>query len=299
MKLYPLKCKSVYKEMIWGAESWGLTCRSNGMTVIENEDYTGWTLEKLIQLQKEQLLGTQIYMGEEMIFPLLIKFIDANQDLSIQVHPDDEYANKTEQGLGKTEAWYIVDAKPDAQLVYGLQSNISKEDFIKAIEKNTVEDTLNYVKVYAGDIIYIPAGTVHAIGKGLYICEIQQNSDTTYRVYDYNRTDANGNLRELHIDQALDVMDFSNEMKPIIKEGQLDCSYFHFRVEEITMRTECKSSVEAFQVIVVLEGSTQISTSEYTVSAAAGETILIPAALGDYTMDGEAKVMVCIPKGKK
>lgn len=298
MNLYALKCKPIYKEMIWGGESWELTCRSNGMTIIENGDYAGWTLEDLIQLKKEQLLGTEIYTGEETIFPLLVKFIDANQDLSIQVHPDDEYAQKTGQGLGKTEAWYILSAEPGSRLVYGLKSEISKEDFITAIKNNTVEDTLHYVEVQTGDIIYIPAGTVHAVGKGLFLCEIQQNSDTTYRVYDYNRRDSNGNLRELHIDKAVDVIQFSNHRKPIIKDGEMDTPYFYFKVEEICLQKECKSNVEAFEVIVVLEGNIQISTLKQNVSVKAGETVLIPAALGDYFIDGEAKVIVCTPKAK-
>lgn len=299
MDLYALKCKPIYKEMIWGKERWELTCRSNGMTVIENGDYTGWTLEALIQLQKEQLLGTGIYTGEDMIFPLLVKFIEANQDLSIQVHPDDEYAQRIEQGLGKAEAWYVVNAEPDAQLVYGLKSDISKEDFIKAVQNNIVEDTLHYVKVQAGDIAYIPAGTVHAIGKGLYICEIQQNSDTTYRVYDYNRGNTDGNVRELHIDKALDVIKFSNEAKSITKEDELDTPYFYFRVEEINFKKEYKSDVEAFQVIVVLEGSVLVSTLKHHVEVETGETLLIPAALGSYFIDGQAKIIVCTPKVKK
>ena len=218
--LYPFKLKPVLKDIIWGgnrlaseygksenpnqkiAESWELTVHKNGVNIIENGEYAGKSLEDLFKLDKS--IVSSDYNSDK--FPLLIKFIDAGQNLSVQVHPDNDYAQKNENGeLGKTEMWYIIDAKPGAKIVYGLNNNYTREELQNLIDSGRFEDCLNYIEVKPGDVYFIPAGLVHAIGEGILIAEIQQNSDTTYRFYDYNRLEPDGKPRKLHVKQALDV----------------------------------------------------------------------------------------------
>ena len=202
---YPLLFEPILKEKIWGGdtlykkygmdlpspnigESWNIACHENGMSVVANGSLKGKTLEEVIHLRGRALLGTSL--GDEHIekFPLLIKILDATDILSVQVHPDDTYAKIHENGeLGKTEMWYVIDAKPDASLVYGVKEGTTREEFKAAIEGGYLEKYLKRLEVESGDVVFMPAGMVHAIGAGILICEIQQNSDTTYRVYDWNR----------------------------------------------------------------------------------------------------------------
>lgn len=185
------------------AESWELSTHKDGESVIRDGEYMGMSLSSFVAQDKENILGKNASKFE--FFPILIKFIDALDSLSIQVHPSDEYALTNEKEYGKTEMWYILDCEEDAFLYYGFNREITKEEFRKRLNDNTILDVLNKVYVKKGDVFFINAGTVHAIGKGIMICEIQQNSNTTYRVYDYNRKDKFGNLRDLHIDKAIDV----------------------------------------------------------------------------------------------
>lgn len=223
--MYSIKFEPVFKEKVWGGnklakylskdvsmdvkvgESWEIACHREGTSKIRNGEYKGLTLEELIKHYGDIVFGKSIEKITDR-FPLLIKFIDANDKLSVQVHPDDEYAMKFEDDFGKTEMWYIVDAEPGAKLVYGLKKGITKEDFIKAIENNDFDEILREIEVKKGDVVFIPAGTIHAIGKGILIAEIQQSSDITYRVYDWNRVGLDGKPRELHIEKALDVINF-------------------------------------------------------------------------------------------
>lgn len=237
---YPFKFREVYKNYIWGgrnlellgkvlpegrvSESWEASCHEDGLSVIDNGEFSGKTLYEVIQEKGAEILGEDIYITYEDRFPILIKFIDANDKLSVQVHPNDEYAKKYENNsLGKNEMWYIIAAKPGSKLICGLRDSVDKEKFKKACDEERVEECLNYIEVTKGDIINIPSGTVHAIGEGLLIAEIQQSSNVTYRIYDYNRRDDNGNKRELHLNKALEVINFSktsNELdsKQICKE---------------------------------------------------------------------------------
>ena len=220
--IYPLKLSYSTAHMLWGgrrlidewgkktnadilAETYELSIRSDRKSIIENGEYKGCTLDEYIKEQGNCTVSDK-YKGER--FPMLIKFIDAAKALSVQVHPDDEYAEKIENDSGKNEMWYIVDAVPDAKIVYGLKKSVTSEDFKKAIETQNYDSVLNYVDVKKGETYYIPAGLVHAIGAGIIIAEIQQNSDLTYRVYDYNRTDSNGNKRELHVEKAFDCVKY-------------------------------------------------------------------------------------------
>lgn len=216
-----LKLQPIFKDYIWGgqrlredfgfqsdlpklAEGWMLACHQAGMNTIDGGSYDGQPLEQVVEsVGKEALCGTNA--ARFPYFPVLIKLIDAKDNLSIQVHPDNDYARRVENEFGKTEMWYVLDAAPGAQLIYGFKEKISKEAFKAAIENNTLPQVLNHVDIHKGDVFFIEAGTVHAIGKGALIAEIQQNSNVTYRVYDYDRRGADGKPRELHVAKALDV----------------------------------------------------------------------------------------------
>lgn len=312
---YPLLFEPLYKNYIWGgrhleslgkklpegntAESWEIACHPDGTGIISNGEYKGLSLQELINEYKEKLLGTDIYQENNNKFPLLIKLIDANKDLSVQVHPDDKYAFANENGeLGKNEMWYVVDALPGTLLVSGLKSGITKEDFQKAINDNNVEDCLNFVEVNAGDCFNIPAGLVHAIGEGNLICEIQQNSNTTYRVYDYNRTDDQGNKRPLHVEKALDVIDFSERNKIrytglTIDDEALKRTYLvaneYFAVEKISFDGNFKENTEGerFHCYTVLDGLIEINGVEITKA----HSCLIPASAGKYEVSGRGTVI--------
>ena len=215
---YPMKLTAPLKDYLWGgtrlkeeygketalekvAESWELACHRDGHSVIANGPAEGQTLEAWLTRAGREMLGTNA--ARFPYFPLLVKLIDAHDDLSVQVHPDDDYALRIEGEYGKTEMWYIVDAAPGAELLYGFRREITKEEFRQRIADHTLLDAVCRVPVKKGDVFFIPAGTLHAIGKGILICEIQQNSNTTYRVYDYGRVGADGKLRDLHIDKGI------------------------------------------------------------------------------------------------
>lgn len=246
---YPFKFREVYKNYIWGgrnlellgkilpegkvSESWEASCHEDGLSVIDNGEFSGKTLYEVIKEKGEEILGENIYKIYKDKFPILIKFIDANDKLSVQVHPDDEYAKKCENNsLGKNEMWYIIAAKPKSRLICGLKHDIDKEKFKRACDEERVEDCLNYIEVTKGDIINIPSGTVHAIGEGLLIAEIQQSSNVTYRIYDYNRRDVNGNKRELNLNKALEVVNFSKTRKKLSNEQAFKQKYKGIRLSE-------------------------------------------------------------------
>ena len=300
MNKYPLKLAPVFKEIIWGgnklktdfgkkcdleklAESWELTVRNDGMNVITNGEYAGMTLGE--------------YLGDDAEgFPLLIKLIDACDKLSIQVHPNDEYAQKNEGEYGKTEMWYIVDALPGAKLVYGLK-DYDKETFAKAAVEGTLEKYLNFVDVHKGDVFFIPSGTVHAIGAGILIAEIQQSSNVTYRVYDYNRRGADGKLRPLHVEKALDVIvDYKEEdiEKIRFEDGKDDtaianCKYF--KVAHINGDTVIDAS-ENFVHVLCLDGKGKIG--RYSIKK--GDSFFIPAGSKPVKVTGEVEIITSMPK---
>lgn len=207
------------------AETWELSCHPDGPSYVANGEYAGETLSEYILMEGKKVTGTHSRHYSQ--FPLLIKFIDAKDDLSIQVHPDDEYAMKNEGQYGKTEMWYIVDCEEGASLYYGFSREVSKEEFEERIKNKTLLEVLNKVEVHKGDVLFIEPGTIHAIGKGNLIAEIQENSNVTYRVYDYGRKDANGKERDLHIEKALQV----TKRVPILRKKSfephiVDCDYF-------------------------------------------------------------------------
>ncbi len=315
MNLYPMKLAPAVKEIIWGgsklkqsygktapfeklAESWELTVRDDGMNVIENGEYAGKTLGEYIDEAGYGVIG-EGYDGDR--FPLLIKFIDACDRLSIQVHPSDEYSLKNEGEFGKTEVWYIVEAEEDAELVYGLSSDYTKEAFDKAVAENTVETLLHRVKVKAGDVYFIPSGLVHAIGKGILICEIQQNSNVTYRVYDYGRLGKDGKPRETHVEKAKDVivnfteseidaLRFANASE---RTPELICSCDKFTVNKYEF-TDIKLTADksSFLSVTFIEGEGEIVFAGEKFAFTKGDTYYIPAGMGDFAMHSSSAVAV-------
>lgn len=305
--MYPLKFTPIYCEKVWGGrtlenyrsnlpegnigESWDLACHNNGMSVVSNGEYKGLTLEKLIEQQKEKLVGTKLASEER--FPLLIKLLDAKDRLSIQVHPNDEYALKAENDLGKTEVWYIMEATQDASMVLGA-SNCTRQQFKKAIEETNLEPCLNRVSVKKGEVYFIKSGLIHAM-EGVLVAEIQQNSDTTYRVYDYGRP------RELHIEKALDVMDMSlkgeNGTGLTNKCEGYDKTYYcydkNFSLERYDIKEKVteESDTERFYVFTCIEGKGKIISGDYVETVQMGETIMIPASLGSYSIEGELSLL--------
>ena len=298
MDLYPMKLKPVLKNILWGgmrlasdygksenknqkiAESWELAVHRNGVSTIENGEYAGMTLEELFLLEKS--IVSPGYKSDR--FPLLVKFIDAAENLSVQVHPDDAYAAKHENESGKTEMWYIMDALPGAKIVYGLNGDYTREQLQTLIDENRFENCLNYKEVYPGEVYFIPAGLVHAIGEGILILEIQQNSDSTYRFYDYNRP------RELHIDKALDVC-----IKTITDFGfdvWDSCKYFQVKKYSSSIEFE----PESMHCVVCLGGEGKIIHKEVKYHIKKGESYFFPAGMGWCKIEGNMDFIITKPK---
>ncbi len=309
--LYPIKFKPIYFDKIWGGdriktilnkdfgslpncgESWEISGVEGNISVVENGFLAGNNLQELVEIYMGDLIGDEVYkkFGDE--FPLLIKFIDAQQDLSIQVHPNDELSKKRHNAYGKTEMWYIIDADKDALINSGFNGEVTKEQYLKHAENGTLTDLLHYAKVDEGDVFFIPAGRVHAIGKGILVAEIQQTSDVTYRIFDYNRKDDKGNLRELHTDLAIDAIDFSylDEYKTKYNVEQnkssevVSCKYFTTNILEFdTVIDKDYNQLDSFIIYISLEGDFEVEYEEQTVRVNKGETVLIPASLETFQL---------------
>lgn len=323
MKKYPLLLRPVSKEIMWGgnllkreynktapfeniAESWELTVRENEMCVIANGEYTGMKLGDYISHKKADILGTNISKYDR--FPLLIKFIDANDRLSIQVHPDNEYSLGNENELGKTEMWYIMAAEPGAKLVYGLKEGCTLDDFRQAVADGKTEEMLNFVDVHPGEVYFIPSGQVHAIGAGILIAEIQQNSNVTYRVYDYNRRQADGSLRQLHTEKALDVIKlrtteeidairFALPDKETGCELLCSCEYFTSRkyVTDSKNVAVLHADEKSFVSLLVLDSDgADIEMGHNVFPIHKGESYFIPASSGEFKISGQAETIVTV-----
>ncbi len=316
--MYPMKMNPPFKDYIWGgtrlktewgkksdleivAESWELSCHPSDACIIDNGEYAGKALPEAIELMGKSCLGTDC--AEFDRFPILIKLIDAKNDLSIQVHPDDEYALKNENEYGKTEMWYIVDADEDASLVYGFARDITKDEFKKAIEENKLMDVLNKVPVHKGDVFFIPAGMVHAIGKGILIAEIQQNSNITYRVYDYGRVGADGKPRELHVEKAVDVSNLTRpeaigatgnavEENGVKKTMLASCKYFTTEKLEIEAACSLKACEKSFVSLLFLDGNGTVNCGGESVAFSKGDSFFIPAGAGDFTIEGASTLLL-------
>ncbi len=309
--LYPIKFKPIYLDKIWGGnriktvlnkdfgelpncgESWEISGVEGNVSIVDNGFLAGNSLQELVEIYMGDLVGDEIYkkFGDE--FPLLIKFIDAQQDLSIQVHPNDELSKKRHNAYGKTEMWYIIDADENALINSGFNGEVTKEKYLKHAENGTLTELLHYDKVKPGDVFFIPAGRVHAIGKGILVAEIQQTSDVTYRIFDYNRKDDKGNLRELHTELAIDAIDFSYldeyKTKYSVERNKsteiVSCNYFTTNILEFDTRIEKDYfQLDSFVIYICLEGNFEIEYGEKTVKVSKGETVLIPASLDVYQL---------------
>lgn len=302
-----VKLIPAFKDYLWGgtrlkeeynkksdldivAESWELSTHKDGQSVVEA---TGQKLEEYIKEQGREILGKNALAFE--FFPILIKFIDAKGSLSVQVHPSDEYALKVEGEYGKTEMWYILDCEEGASLYYGLKEEMSKAEFKKHIENETLEDILNKVPVKKGDVFFIEAGTIHAIGAGIVICEIQQNSNTTYRVYDYGRRDKNGNLRELHVEKAIEVSNLCPppSSKKTDESGILaSCKYFTVRAVNVDGEENIKMSDACFNSVIITDGEGELELNGDMLNLKKGDSIFIPAQNAEYRLSGTLNAII-------
>ena len=305
----------VFKDYIWGgdrlktdfgfendllktAEAWVLSCHKDGENTVKGGEYDG---KKLSEVLTDEMLGTN---GKRFdFFPILIKLIDAKDNLSLQVHPDNGYALKNENEYGKTECWYVLDCEKGAELIYGFKKDITSEEFRESIENDTVLDKVNHVKVKKGDFFFIDSGTLHAIGKGILLAEIQQNSNTTYRVYDYNRLGNDGKPRPLHIDKAVDVTvckkpsrDYKPEGKPekhkeFEKTLLTKCDLFTVNLYKSKKFAELISDEKSFVSILVIDGNGTVKNNGETLEIKKGDSVFIPASAGKIEITGKLELI--------
>lgn len=342
MELYPLKFEPILKKIIWGGseicrfkqldsnesqigESWEISQVPGSVSVVANGPLKGKSLTELMEAAPKALLGSKIFKRFGMDFPLLVKFIDAEDDLSIQVHPNDELARKRHDSFGKTEMWYVIDNKPGAKLISGFSQQIDANEYSRRIAENSIEEVLQAHDAKAGDVFYLPAGRVHSIGAGLFIAEIQQSSNITYRMYDYNRKDAQGNERELHTELAKEAIDYEmpvhfkidyqpleNELVPLVS-----CTYFttnriHLKADESGFENimtkdgpkqvpmietlEMDRSYEGFDSFVIyvcMKGSGQIQYgNDLFIDIRQGESVLLPAALDSTVLSTTSELLL-------
>ena len=312
------------KETIWGgnklkngfgmeselsniAEAWMLSCHEDGESTVINGKFKGTKLADLIEKELGlECLGTNCNEFKSIEdFPILIKLIDADDKLSVQVHPDDEYAAAHEKDVrGKTEAWYIIDCDDDAELIYGFSDDITKEEFRSAIENSSLLDKVNRVKVKPGDVAFISSGTLHAIGKGILLAEVQQSCNTTYRVFDYNRTGLDGKPRELHIEKAVDVTKCcvpENNLDPVGMPVKHDgytstllaeCKYFTMSLIDTENLFAGESDEKSFTSLIVLDGEGEIKCGDEEFSIKKGDSIFMPADSGTYYISGKTKILL-------
>ena len=318
--LYPLKFHPIYLEKIWGngarlnkvlgkcskpncGESWEISTTVGYISEVSNGFLSGNNLSELIEVYMGDLVGDRIFEKYGLQFPLLFKYIDTAADLSVQVHPGDDTAIGRHNSLGKTEMWYVIDADKGGMINLGFNRDVTKDQFLSFLEEGKLTELLYYDEVSSGDALFVSPGRVHAIGKGVLVAEIQQASDLTYRIYDYNRKDANGNLRELHLDYALDVIDFScidrfkidyealhNKPTEILR-----CDYFKVNVLVFSKTVERDySRTDSFVVYMNIKGSFVIEYDDGSVEVNLGETVLVPASL-EYVrlrpLSGEVKLL--------
>ena len=316
--MQPLKLRPAVKDYVWGgtrlnkefdipmpddrlAEAWVLSCHKDGENIIENGKYQGRTLSDVLSHEGKAWRGKNAAAFD--FFPVLIKLIDASDNLSVQVHPSDEYALKNEGQFGKTEAWYILDCADDAELIYGFKEELTKEEFRAAIETGTLTEKVQRVKVKKGELYFIPSGTLHAICKGILLVEVQQNSNVTYRVYDYGRL-VNGKPRDLHIEKALDVTNLKpmeSGGKPLGTPQQKDgftetlltqCPYFTAYRLDIEEKAALDVDDASFVSLVALDGNAVLLHEDNALTLYKGESIFLPAGLGKVEILGKAEVLM-------
>ena len=315
MKFYPLTFEPIYKERIWGGtklkdflnksfednrigESWELSTVANDVSVVSNGKFAGLNLNELIEKYPTEILGTKSVERFGLEFPLLFKFLDAKEDLSIQVHPNDELAKLRHNSFGKTEMWFVMQADENARLVVGFKNKTNKNDYLKHLEDKTLVAILNEMSVKKGDTFFLETGTVHAIGAGILIAEIQQTSDITYRLYDWDRKDANGKGRELHNDLAVDAINYEEtntkvQYKKKTNESVtlVDCPFFTTNILEVSGNYNWKKKKDSFTVFMCTEGSFVLVTSNSNSEFKKGDTVLIPAIMDEFQIIGETSLL--------
>lgn len=320
-ELYPLKFKTIYKDKVWGGnkmktllgkdyspmpncgETWEISAVPGNVSVVANGYLAGNDLCELIEVYMDELVGGMVFDKHGHDFPLLVKFIDAADDLSIQVHPGDELAGKRHQSPGKTEMWYVMESNPGAQLISGFKGTVDKESYLEHLENGKLRDIMNYEDTAAGDVFFIPAGRVHAIGKGILLAEIQQSSDVTYRIYDWDRPGQDGKPRELHTGLAIDAIDFEPqdsyrtdyEKAKNKSVGIVDCPYFTTNVIDLDQMMEKDyMNIDSFVIYICTEGQADVVYGQNkTEGLKKGECLLVPASLKQLTLrpKGRAKLL--------
>lgn len=315
MKLYPLQFEPILKERIWGGtklktylnkpitsnitgESWEISTVENDVSVIANGSFKGKSLNELINDYPEYVLGTKVHQQFGKQFPLLFKYLDAREDLSIQVHPNDELAKKRHNSFGKTEMWYVMQADVDAKLIVGFKEKESQAELSKNLHDKTLLNILDSKKVKQGDVFFLATGTIHAIGAGTVIAEIQQTSDITYRVYDFDRVDANGNKRELHVDLALEALNYEKieaqrfySKTQNISNEMVNCNYFTTNFIPLNETVAIRKDSTSFTVYMCVDGDFQLINGSDIYTYKKGDTVLIPASLTDFKLSGEASIL--------
>lgn len=312
---YPLQFHPILKERIWGGtklktvlnkpissnitgESWELSDVKGDVSVIANGVYAGKSLTDLLESFPDALLGTEVHKRFGQQFPLLFKYLDAREDLSIQVHPNDELAMKRHHSLGKTEMWYVMQADENARIIVGFERDSSPEEYLRSLKEHTILGLLHTVKAQKGDVFFLETGTVHAIGAGLVIAEIQQTSDITYRIYDFDRKDANGNTRELHVDLALDAINYhtTHTKKEYAhhanqSNGMVDCPYFTTNFLPLDGEVVVHKDGVSFTVYMCTDGEFTLEADGVQSKYKTGDTMLVPAALHDFRLSGKATLL--------
>ncbi len=318
--LYPLKFKTIYKDKIWGGqkiktylhkdfgdlpncgETWEISGVKSDVSVVDGGALSGESLADLLVQYKDELVGKKVYERFGNEFPLLVKFIDANDDLSIQVHPNDELAKKRHNSFGKTEMWYVIEADPGSSLISGFSQEVNQDIYVEKLNSGHLTDILNREQVKADDVFFLPAGRVHTIGKGLLIAEIQQTSDITYRIYDFDRVDDHGNKRELHTEEALAAIDYKkypnyrteytpkkNEDVPLVS-----CEYFTTNVMDYTENvSKDYSAFDSFVIHVCLQGAYTLNYNGQSYEVKMGDSILLPNTVDkvELTTEGGFKIL--------
>ena len=314
-KIYPLQFDPILKERIWGGEklktelnkpitsiitgeSWEISTVKGDVSVIANGALKGKSLMDLINEYPNEILGTEVYARFGKEFPLLFKYLDAREDLSIQVHPNDALAKKRHDSFGKTEMWYIMQADDDARIIVGFKENSNAKEYLENLNNKTLLSILDDVKVKSGDVFFLETGTVHAIGAGLVVAEIQQTSDITYRLYDFDRVDAHGATRELHVDLALEAINYNKveTKKEYTKNTNqsnevVDCPYFTTNFIPLDGNISVNKGGKTFTVYMCIEGEFEIEYNESKLQYKKGDTVLIPAGMNAFILNGKASIL--------
>jgi mannose-6-phosphate isomerase len=312
---YPLQFQPILKDRIWGGEkiktvlnkpitskitgeSWEISTVDGDVSVIENGIFKGQSLNDIISEFPNEILGTAVHHQFGKQFPLLFKYLDAREDLSIQVHPNDELAKKRHHSFGKTEMWYIMQADENARIIVGFKEKSTPEAYLQNLANKTLTSILNDITVKSGDVFFLETGTVHAIGAGMVVAEIQQTSDITYRLYDFDRKDANGNTRELHVDLALDAINYNSfETKKEYTKATnssntvVDCPYFTTNFIPLDGNLAIENDGKSFKVYMCVEGNFEITMDDFIKTYQKGDTVLIPAAVNQFVLGGKASIL--------